>query len=101
MATPAIPGHWNQSQQSLRYAQLSSPTVLRPICHEKGAEGSFWPVICTQVLPILLQGLQAISGLRPEKPSTKVQLVQLYVMLDNGIYKLAKTMTNLLETHPW
>ena len=47
------------------------------------------------MVPALLQALQALLPLRAQRPS------QLGAMLDRGLLKLAKAVTQIQETHPW
>ena len=55
------------------------------------------PVV-TQTVPVLLQALQTLLAARPVKGGPRSQLA---VMLDRGLIKLAKVITNVQETHPW
>lgn len=50
------------------------------------------------VLPSLLQALQALLAHHTLKAHPRSQLA---VMLDRGIIKLAKTIGNIQDTHPW
>lgn len=50
------------------------------------------------VVPSMLQALQALLANRPSKTSPHSQLS---VMLDRGLIKLAKTISNIQDTHPW
>ena len=55
------------------------------------------PVV-SQTVPTLLQALQSLLAAKPTGDSPRTQLA---VMLDRGLIKLAKVITNVLETHPW
>lgn len=55
------------------------------------------PVV-TQTVPVLLQALQTLLAARPAKGAPRSQLA---VMLDRGLIKLAKVITNVQEAHPW
>ena len=48
-----------------------------------------------QVVPAFLQALQVMLPLRTAKPS------QLGAMLDRGLVKMTKAVTQIQETHPW
>ena len=61
----------------------SNSRILQPV-----------PVV-TQTVPVLLQALQTLLAARPAKST------QLAVMLDRGLIKLAKVVTNVQEAHPW
>ena len=52
----------------------------------------------TQTVPVLLQALQTLLAARPAKGAPRSQLA---VMLDRGLIKLAKVITNVQEVHPW
>lgn len=54
--------------------------------------------VVSQTLPVLLQALQTLLAARPAASSPRTQLA---VMLDRGLIKLAKVITNIQETHPW
>ena len=51
-----------------------------------------------QVLPAILQAMQVLLPLRRQagRPPS-----QLHAMLDRGLLKLAKTVADILNTHPW
>jgi hypothetical protein len=51
-----------------------------------------------QVLPAVLQALQVMLPLQPPLPTRGSQL---HAMLDRGVLKLAKTIANIQDTHPW
>ena len=51
-----------------------------------------------QVAPALLQALQQLLPLRRQLPGP---VSQLSAMLDRCVLKLAKSMTDLLNLHPW
>lgn len=52
----------------------------------------------SQTVPVLLQALQTLLAARPPKGAPRSQLA---VMLDRGLIKLAKVITNVQEAHPW
>lgn len=52
----------------------------------------------TQTVPVLLQALQTLLAARPARGAPRSQLA---VMLDRGLIKLAKVITNIQEVHPW
>ncbi len=54
--------------------------------------------VVTQTVPVLLQALQTLLAARPAKGAPRSQLA---VMLDRGLIKLAKVITNVQEVHPW
>ena len=54
--------------------------------------------VVTQTVPVLLQALQSLLAARPAKGAPRSQLA---VMLDRGLIKLAKVITNVQEVHPW
>ncbi|DBA79077.1 hypothetical protein WJX77_002150 [Trebouxia sp. C0004] len=54
--------------------------------------------VVTQTVPMLLQALQTLLAARPAKGAPRSQLA---VMLDRGLIKLAKVITNVQEVHPW
>ncbi len=51
-----------------------------------------------QLLPAMLQAMQVLLPLRRAagRPPS-----QLHAMLDRGLLKLAKTVTDILNDHPW
>lgn len=55
-------------------------------------------LVGTQVLPAILQAMQVLLPLRRQagRPPS-----QLHAMLDRGLLKLAKTVADVLNTHPW
>lgn len=54
--------------------------------------------VVSQTVPVLLQALQTLLAARPAKGAPRSQLA---VMLDRGLIKLAKVITNVQEAHPW
>lgn len=54
--------------------------------------------VVSQTVPVLLQALQSFLAAKPAGDSPRTQLA---VMLERGLIKLAKVITNVLETHPW
>lgn len=54
--------------------------------------------VVSQTVPVLLQALQSFLSTKTAGNSPRSQLA---VMLDRGLIKLAKVITNVLETHPW
>ena len=51
-----------------------------------------------QVVPALLQALRTMLSLRAQRARLPSQLA---AMLDRGLLKLAKSVTQIQETHPW
>ena len=51
-----------------------------------------------QVVPALLQALRTMLALRAQRARLPNQLA---AMLDRGLLKLAKSVTQIQETHPW
>jgi len=50
------------------------------------------------VVPALLQALRTMLSLRAQRARPPGQLA---AMLDRGLLKLAKSVTQIQETHPW
>lgn len=65
-------------------------------CYKQACQTTFCAI--AQVAPALLQALQQLLPLRRQLPGP---VSQLSAMLDRGILKLAKSMIDLLSTHPW
>ncbi len=51
-----------------------------------------------QVVPALLQALRTMLSMRAQRARPPGQLA---AMLDRGLLKLAKSVTQIQETHPW
>ena len=63
-----------------------------------GSDASDVYDLAKQVVPALLQALRTMLSLRAQRARLPSQLA---AMLDRGLLKLAKSVTQIQETHPW
>ena len=63
-----------------------------------GSTCRFYVICLWQVVPALLQALRTMLSLRSQRARLPNQLA---AMLDRGLLKLAKSVTQIQQTHPW
>lgn len=57
--------------------------------------------LCVHTCQVLPAALQAMQLLLPLRRAAGRPASQLHAMLDRGLLKLAKTVGNILNAHPW